>query len=149
MLYERTSRRRQEILATAFELVQCWEHEIRGRVLLESPENKTETFPHAIVIDFEYELDTSRRRQVAKDLLFKNEHVPVSVSLVETLDRGPTHISSKDPELVSRFWEELERQAAVIREEMIDRLPNGLEFLLGQQQKLIKQWCVQVPVLGF
>lgn len=86
---------------------------------------------------------------MAKDLLFKNEHVPVSVSLVETLDRGPTHISSKDPELVSRFWEELERQAAVIREEMIDRLPNGLEFLLGQQQKLIKQWCVQVPVLGF
>ena len=89
-------------------MVKCWEHHITGRLPVEFPKKKTETFPHAIVFDFEAVLDRSKRRQPTKELLFENQHIPVSVSLADTLDREPVHIRSKDPEeLIGRFWEEL------------------------------------------
>lgn len=44
-------------------------------------------------------------------------------------------------------WEALERRAAANRKKMTDRSLKDFEFLSGQQQKLIKQWCF--PVLGF
>ena len=67
--------------------------------------NRTEMYLHAIVVDFEAMLDDSKRRQATKDLLFESEHVPVLVSLAETLDGEPEHISSEkslraDPEIL-------------------------------------------------
>ena len=85
-------------------MVECWEHQITGRLPVELPKKKTETFPHAIVFDFEAVLDRSKRRQPTKELLFENQHIPVSVSLSDTLDREPVHICSRDPEeLIGRF----------------------------------------------
>ena len=93
---------RQEILKEGFELIECWEHKSTGRLPVEFSEKKTETFPHAIVFDFEAVLDTSKRRQPIRDLLFENQHIPVSVSLADTLNREPVHISSKDSEELIR-----------------------------------------------
>ena len=54
--------------------------------------------------DFEAVLDRSKRRQSTKELLFKNQHISVSVSLADTLDREPVYICSKDPEeIIGRF----------------------------------------------
>ena len=89
MAYERTLKTSQEILKKGFKLVECWEHQITGRLPVELPKKKTETFPHAIVFDFEAVLDRSKRRQPTKEVLFENQHIPVSVSLADTLDREP------------------------------------------------------------
>ena len=79
-----------------------------------------------------------KHRQLTKNLLFENKHVPVSVSLADTLDREPEHISSKDPkELIKRFWEVLEQKALAIREEMRWYIPEDFKFSLDEQQKCI------------
>ena len=104
MAYERTLRISQEILKEGFNLVVCWEHQMKGRLPVELPKKKTETFPHAIGFDLEAVLDRSKRRQPTKELLFENQHIPVSVSLADTLDREPVHICSRDSEeLIGRF----------------------------------------------
>ena len=122
----------------------CWEHQITGRLPVEFPKKKTKTFPHAIVFDFEAVFDTSKRRQPTKELLFENQHIPVSVSLADI------HICSRDPEeSIGRLWEELERRGDVIRRQMAKYIPNDFACLPVKQQFLIQQWCRQIPVLGF
>ena len=49
MAYERTLKISQEILKKGFNLVECWEHQIIGRLPVELPKKKTETFPHAMI----------------------------------------------------------------------------------------------------
>ena len=150
MAYERTMKISQEILKKGFNLVVCWQHQIKGRLPVELPKKKTETFPHAIVFDFEAVLDRSKRRRPTKELLFENQHTPVSVSLADTLDRELVHICSRDPEeLIGSFWEELEGRGAVIRRQMAKYIRNDFHFLPAKQQFLILQWCLQIPVLRF
>ena len=44
------------------------------------------------------------------DLVFESEYVPLSVSLADTFDGEPKHISAKDPnEPLKKFWEALVR----------------------------------------
>ena len=101
------------------------------------------------MFDIEALLDTGKRRKAIKDLLFESEHMPMSVSLADILDRTPEHISSKDPkELIGRFWEASECRAAAIREDMRRYIPQEIELLPKQQQKRISQWCFQTLVLG-
>ena len=58
----------------------------------------------------------------------------MSVSLTDTLNREPGHISSKRPEeLIRLFWEALERRVEAIREEMRQYIPEDFEFLPEQQ----------------
>jgi len=43
-------------------------------------------------------------------LTIENAHIPISVSIGDTLERKPTHICERDPaELVGKFMKELER----------------------------------------
>ena len=117
MQYSRTLERMKAILEAGFELVECWEHDFHERPIY--LKKKTETIPHAIVYDFEALLNTIKRLQATKDLLFENEHVPVSVSLADTLNRQPEHISSKDQEgLIRKFWEALVRRRVAIQEHL-------------------------------
>ena len=74
MAYERTLKTNQEILKKGFYLVECWEHQITGRLPVELPK-KNETFPHVIVFDFEAVLDRQKRRQPTKELLFENQRI--------------------------------------------------------------------------
>lgn len=94
--------------------------------------------------------DISKHRQLTKNLLFENKHVLVSVSLADTLDREPEHISGKDPkELIQRFWEVLERKAVAIQTEMRRYIREEIKFPLDQQRKCISHSCFQIPVVGF
>ena len=86
-----------------------------------------------------------------RDLSYESEHVPVSVSIADTLDSEPEYICSNDPEeLISRFYQSLVRRSAAIRVDVTQKyMPPDLEGLSKKQQNLINQWCEQVPVNGF
>ena len=84
-------------------------------------------------------------------LTIENTHVPISVSIGDTLQRKPTHICEKNPvELVRNFMEELERRGKNIRTKVRAAfMPEDVEMLPKAQRLKIEEWCDQVPVLGF
>ena len=67
------------------------------------------SYPHAILYDFEAYGDKNQRKEPTGRLTIKSTHVPISVSIGDTLEREPTHICEQNPvELVRKFMEELE-----------------------------------------
>ena len=66
-------------------------------------------------------------------------------------DRDPEHILSKDAaEVVRKFWEALVRPGEVLGERIRQRyMPEDYEMLLKKQQAIIRDWCNQIPVVGF
>jgi len=94
-------------------------------------------YPHAIFYDFEACQDKSQRQQPTGDLVYKNMHVPASVSLGDTLDKTPTHICDpKTKRLVRRFMEELEKHGANIRARVRAEVkPEDLSLLHGKQRE--------------
>ena len=63
----------------------------------------------------------------------------------------PEYICSKDPEeLIRLFYQSLVQRGLLIRGDVEERyMPPDLEGLPEKQQTFIKQWCNQVPVIGF
>ena len=101
--------------------------------------------------DFEAYGDKNQRKEPTGMLMIENTHVPISVSVGDTLEREPTHICEKDPaELVRKFMEELERRGKSIRTKVrATFMPDDVKMLLKAQRLKIEEWCDQVPVLGF
>ena len=59
-----------------------------------------------------------KRKEATDYLTNENVHVPISVSIGDTLEREPTHICDPDAkELIRKFMEELKRRGKNIREE--------------------------------
>ena len=116
---------------------------------------------HAILYDFEAYGDKNKRKEPTDSLTIENEHVPISVSIGDTLEttitqdgkQAPktTHICEKDPaELIRKFMKELERRGKNIRTKVRDEfMPADVNLLPKDQRKKIEEWCDQVPVLGF
>ena len=86
-----------------------------------------------------------------RPLTIENTHVPISVSVGDTLEREPTHICERDPaEFVRKFMEELERRGKNIRAQVRGKFVPGDVLLLPKaQRQKIEEWCNQVPVVGF
>ena len=108
-------------------------------------------YPHAIFCDFESFHDTTKRKEVTDYLTYENVHVPISVSIGDTLEREPTHICDPDPkELIRRFMEELKRRGrnirALVRQEF---MPKDTHLFTRKHRSALVEWCNQVPVLGF
>ena len=122
-----------------------------GEIDVELPRPQTQSFPHAILYDFEAYGDKNQRKEPTGMLTIENAHVPISVSVGDTLDREPTHICEKNPaELVRKFMEELERRGKSIRTKVRAAfMPEDVEMLPKAQRIKIEEWCDQVPVLGF
>ena len=101
--------------------------------------------------DFEAYGDKNQRKEPTKTLIIENKHVPASVSLVDSLEREPTHICERDPAvLVKKFMEELERREENIREQVRAAFkPDDINMLTKTQRFKIEECCNQVPVLGF
>ena len=77
---------------------------------MELPRPQTRGYPHAIFYDFESYGEKNQRKEPTDMLTIEKAHVPISVSVGDTLDREPTHICEKNPaELVGKFMEELEK----------------------------------------
>ena len=150
--YQRTLRRSEVIRYCGYNLVERWEHE-RPRPWWHNriPPKRTETYPHAIVYDFEAYQDKTKASNPTCDLSYESEHVPISVSIADTLNTEPEYICSKDPEkLISLFYQSLVQRSALIRADVEERyMPPDFEGLSEYQQNLINQWCDQVPVVGF
>ena len=81
-----------------------------------NPQKQTKTYPHAIFYDFESFHDSTKRKEATDYLTYENAHVPISVSIGDTLEREPTHICDPDAkELIRKFMEELKRRGRSIR----------------------------------
>ena len=100
--------------------------------------------------DFEALLNAMKRLQATKDLLFENEHVPVSVSLADTLNRQPEHTSKKnsgraDPEILggtrSKACRHPRTQAALN--------PGGIRFPAGAAANAYEPMVFPNPISGF
>ena len=69
---------------------------------------QTKSYPHEIFYDFEAYLDKSERRKVTDALTFR--HVPISVSVRDTLECEPTHMRTRsrrtDPKFRGRTGKE-------------------------------------------
>ena len=91
------------------------------------PKQETNVYPHFIIFDFEAYVDKASLTPMLK---IDNEHVPISVSLGDTLNREPTHICVRDPEgLVRRFMEELERRGKRIRNKVLEEfIPQDVDL---------------------
>ena len=112
---------------------------------------RNETYPHAIVFDFESYQDKTKASNPTRDLSYKTEHVPVSVSIADTINTEPEYICSKDPEeLIGLFYQSLVQRQIILKEDVEERyISNDIGYLPNKQQKLSKQWCGQLPVIGF
>ena len=123
--YGLTLQRAQHLRDAGYTVVEKWEHEdpdpapwTHTRCL----EKQTETYPHAIVYDFESYQDKSKAACPTRDLSFESEHVPISVSIADTLNPEPEYIASKDPdELIHLFYQSLERRHAAIVADVEER----------------------------
>ena len=108
-------------------------------------------YPHAIVYDFEAYQDTSKAVRPTSDLFYESEHVPISVSLADTLNPEPEYIVSRDPaELIRLFHQSLERRHTAIVADVVAKFPlPDIEGIPEKQGEEIVKWVYQVPVLGF
>ena len=114
-------------------------------------QKETKPDPHAIVFDFESYQDKTKASNPTRDLSYESEHVPISVSIADTINTEPEYICSRDPnKLIRLFYQSLVQRQSILKEDVEERyLPSDIEYLPNKQQKLIKQWCGQVPVIGF
>ena len=150
--YELTLMRTQFLRKEGYRVVEKWEHEKPTPwENTHCPKLETKTYPHAIVYDFESYQDTSKAVRPTSDLFYESEHVPISVSLADTLNPEPEYIVSRDPaELIRLFHQSLERRHTAIVADVVDKFSfTELEGISKKQDAEIVKWFYQVPVLGF
>ena len=150
--YELTLQRTQFLRKNGYRVVEKWEHEKPTPwANTHCPKVETETYPHAIVYDFESYQDTSKAVRPTSDLFYESEHVPISVSLADTLNPEPEYIVSRDPaELIRLFHKSLERRHTAIVADVVEKFSfSDTEGIPEKQGNEIVKWFYQVPVLGF
>ena len=82
--YKTTVERTQNHRAAGYNVIEAWSCEV-GKININLPKPQTQSYPHAIIYDFEAYGDKNQRKKPTKTLIIENEHVPASVSLVDTL----------------------------------------------------------------
>ena len=145
--YGLTLMRTKQLRDAGYTVVEKWEHEAPVPwTATRCPDKQTETYPHAIVYDFESYQDKSKAACPTRDLSFESEHVPISVSIADTLNPEPEYIASKDPaELIHLFYQSLERRHAAIVADVEERyFPPDPEGIPTTQGNLIMNWINQV-----
>ena len=150
-LFQATNRRTAYLKKAGYRVIECWACEVGEKYVEQLPQTQTKSYPHAILYDFEAYGDINQRKEPTVSLTIENAHIPISVSIGDTLEREPTHICERDPkELIRKFMEELERRGKNIRTKVRDEfMPADVNLLPKDQRKKIEEWCDQVPVLGF
>ena len=150
--YELTLLRTQFLRKEGYRVVEKWEHEKPTPWANTCcPKVETKTYPHAIIYDFEAYQDTSKAVRPTSDLFYESEHVPISVSLADTLNPEPEYIVSRDPaELIRLFHQSLERRHTAIVADVVEKFRTpDIEGIPEKQGEEIVKWVYQVPVLGF
>ena len=148
--FKATVERTEALQAAGYHVIEAWACEV-GEINVELPRTQMRSYPHAILYDFEAYGDKNQRKEPTGMLTIENTHVPISLSIGDTLEREPTHICERDPaELVHKFMEELDRRGKNIRAQVRAAfMPDDVKMLTKAQHLKIEEWCNQVPVLGF
>ena len=94
-----TVERTQELRAAGYHVIEAWSCEV-GKINIKLPKTQIQSSPHAILYDFEAYGDKNQRKEPTGMLTIENKHVPISVSIGDTLDKEPT-ICVKE---ILRFW---------------------------------------------
>ena len=140
--YQATLARTQQLKDAGYQVYEIWSCQIdqEENKKMKPPKSETKLYPHTIFYDFESFGDKEQRETPTEMLTIESEHVPISVSVGDTLQREPTHICERDPTvLVRRFMEKLERRAETIRAKVSEEfVPKDLELLPKQQRNNIK-----------
>ena len=97
--FKATVKRTKALRAAGYHVIEAWACEV-GEIDVELPRPQTQSFPHAILYDFEAYCDKNQRKEPTGMLTFESAHVPISVSVRDTLVREPTHICEKN----QRSW---------------------------------------------
>ena len=155
-LYQATKKRTAHLRKAGYKVIECWSCQwlVPGgadKYGEEPSKPQTKSYPHAILYDFEAYGDKNHRKEPTGNLTIENKHIPISVSVGDTLEREPTHICEKNPKvLVQKFMEELKRREKNIRAKVrAEFMPADIELIPKDQRKKIEEWCDQVPTLGF
>ena len=130
--YIETLARSEEIRRLGYNLVERWEHEQPSSWWNDKlPPKRNETYPHAIVFDFESYQDKTKASNPTRNLSYESEHVPISVSIADTINTEPEYLCSGDPnELIRLFYQTLVQRQIILKEEVEERyIPNDLEYL--------------------
>jgi len=137
--FKATMKRTALLLKAGHRVIEAWACEV-GRIDdVDMPKVETKSYPHVILYDFEAYGDNTQRKEPTPALTIENVHVPISVSVGDTLEREPTHICERDPtELVRKFMEELERRGKNIRSQVrLEFAPEDVHLLpKAQREKL-------------
>ena len=83
-LFRKTRQQEEKSKNAGYTLVVAWECKAPGYKVI-THEQKTVIYPHAIVYEFEAYLDKTKSYSSTKDLTYENVHVPISVSVGDTL----------------------------------------------------------------
>ena len=155
-LYQATKKRTAHLRKAGYKVIECWSCQwlVPGgadKYGEEPSKPQTKSYPHAILYDFEAYGDKNHRKEPTGNLTIENKHIPISVSVGDTLEREPTHICERNPKvLVQKFMEELKRREKNIRAKVrAEFMPADIELIPKDQRKKIEEWCDQVPTLGF
>jgi len=149
-LFQKTRQQEEKIKNAGYNLVVVWECKAPDYKDI-THEKKIVIYPHAIVYDFEVYLDKAKIYSATKDLTFENVHMPISVSVGDTLNQQPTHLCERDPKaLIEKFMNEQQSRASQLRAAVKTQyLSVDFDMLPKKQQQNIQDWCTQVPVLRF
>ena len=122
-----------------YRVIEAWACEV-GRIDdVDLPKVETKSYPRMIFYDFEAYCDNDQRKEPTPTLTIENAHVPISVSVGDTLE--PTHICERGPaELVRKFMEELERRGKNIRDQVrAEFVPEDVHLLPKAQREKINE----------
>ena len=165
-LYQATKRRTAHLRKSGYKVIECWSCQwlVPGGADKhgeELPKRETKAYPHAILYDFEAYGATNQRKEPTNFLTIESKHIPVSVSIGDTLETEVTqdgkkvpkvtHICERNPKvLVRKFMQELGRRERNIRRQVRAKfMPADVSLIPKDQRKKIEEWCDQVPTLGF
>ena len=95
--YTATVQKVAELRRVGYNVVELWGCEAEQFENPQHPQTETKSYPHFIFFDFEAYVDGAKKASLTPMLKIENEHVPISVSLGDTLNRQPTHICERDP----------------------------------------------------
>ena len=84
-LYEDTVKQTASLRNRGYRVIEAWSCEV-GFLKGELPRKQTQTYPHAIFYNFEAYGDTNQWKEPTGALTIESAHVPISVSIGDTLD---------------------------------------------------------------
>lgn len=141
-LFLATAESTRALCLVGYRVIEKWECQDK-KIQDALPQQETRTYQHAIFYDSESYHDKTQKNEVTASLTHENAHVPISMSIRDTLERGPTHICDPNPkDLIRKFMEELGRRGKNIRALVRAKLmPEDIGLFPGKQRRVIAEWC--------